>query len=48
MGKSANIDKDLAYQAISEIFMEVQDLLSEGKDQEINLNTLGRLTVINR
>ena len=42
VAKSANIEKDLAYQAISDIFTEVQELLSEGKDQEVNLNSFGR------
>jgi hypothetical protein len=42
VAKSANIDKDLAYQAISDIFLEMQELMQEGNDQEINLHTLGR------
>jgi len=39
---TGKLKKDLAYQAISDIFAEVQELLSEGKDQEVNLNSFGR------
>ncbi len=48
VAKSANIDKDLAYQAISEIFFELQELLALGEDVEIDLKSFGRLSLVNR
>jgi nucleoid DNA-binding protein len=48
VAKNSNIEKDLAYQAISDIFYEIQETLTNNQDIEIDLKTFGRISMVNR
>ena len=42
ISKTLNLDKDLVYHILADLFSEIQDLLISGQEIELNLSTFGK------
>jgi nucleoid DNA-binding protein len=42
ISKTLNLDKDLVYHILADLFGEIQNLLVSGQELEVNLSTFGK------